>query len=91
MPPNSPGTIMSLTTNLAHSANASSGDGATRNSHAAPASPARHLTRDLAGLTVIKVLVLALIYVLFFSGASHRLPLDAAARIAGVPGSSETR
>jgi hypothetical protein len=82
---------MSQTTNLAHSANASSGDGVTRDRHAAAASPARHLTRDLAGLTVIKVLVLTLIYVFFFSGASHRLALDAAARIAGVPPSSETR
>jgi hypothetical protein len=82
---------MSLTTNLAQSANASSGDGATRDRHAPAASPARHLTRDLAGLTVVKVLVLTVIYLLFFSGASHRLPLDAAARIAGVPRSSETR
>jgi hypothetical protein len=66
-------------------------DTAPHDGRAATPSPARHLVRDLAGLTVIKVLALALIYVLFFWGASHRLPLDAAAHIADIPPSHATR
>ncbi|HEV8014636.1 MAG TPA: hypothetical protein VGP48_03835 [Stellaceae bacterium] len=58
---------------------------------AATSSSTGHLVRELAGLTVIKMLVLALIYILFFSGAKHRLPLDAAAHIADPPPSYDSR
>jgi hypothetical protein len=54
-------------------------------------SPTRRLTRDVAGVTAIKVILLAIIYALFYWGTSHRLPLDTAAHIAGIPPNSETR
>lgn len=51
--------------------------------------PTRRLTRDVIGVTAIKVALLAAIYGLFFWGASHRLPTDAVAHIAGIPSSTQ--
>jgi hypothetical protein len=53
--------------------------------------PTRRLTRDVVGITAIKIVLLAAIYALFFWGASHRLPADTAAHIAGAPPNAETR
>lgn len=57
-----------------------------------PAPPrARSLVRELTGLTLFKLLCLAVIYALFFAGASHRLGIDAVSRIAGPSPTQETR
>jgi hypothetical protein len=55
------------------------------------AAPMRRLTRDVVGVVTIKVAFLALIYILFFYGASHRLTADAGAHIAGTPSSTAAR
>ena len=47
------------------------------------ASRTRRLTRDVIGVTAIKLVILGLIYVLFFWSPSHRSPIDAITHIAG--------
>ena len=54
-------------------------------------SSTRRLTRDVVGVTAIKVVILMVIYALFFWGASHRMHADVVEHIAGAPPNSETR
>lgn len=55
------------------------------------ASSTRRLTRDVVGVSAIKVVILMVIYALFFWGASHRVPADVVEHIAGALPNSETR
>ncbi len=76
---------------LARDAQSSGDSGAMRSAAIGPASATRRLARDVVGVTIIKIVVLAVIYVLFFWGASHRLPVDTAAHIADPASLSDTR
>jgi len=53
--------------------------------------PTRQLTRDVVGVAAIKIALLAVIYALFFWGASHRLSIDTVTHIAGVASSTQAR
>ena len=76
---------------LARDAQSSGDSGAMPGTAIGSSSATRRLTRDVVGVTIIKIVILAVIYVLFFWGASHRLPVDTGAHIADPTPPSDTR